>query len=190
MVQTLQGGKLRRLRMEHRLSQAQMAHRLEISPTYLNLLEHNQRPVTAQVLLKLTRQFEIDIAQFTSDDEPRLLSDVTEALSDPLFDVHGIKAADVKEAVTSFPTIGRAILTLYQAARTAQMTKGSDAQKDQVSVDAAGELTSNLSGMPSEEVSDFLHANSVFPDALRRWNRSGRTTTSRWSICTRGWSVS
>jgi hypothetical protein len=158
-MQTRHGAKLRRLRQEHKLSQAQMAHRLEISPTYLNLLEHNQRPVTASVLLKLTRHFSVDIAQFTQDDEPRLLSDVMEALSDPLFDVHGIKAADVKELVTSFPTIGRAILTLYQAARGAQTKTGAEQQTESVDT-TAGELSSPLSGMPSEEVSDFLHVNN------------------------------
>jgi XRE family transcriptional regulator, fatty acid utilization regulator len=47
------GGKLRRLRRERKLSQAMMAEQLGISASYLNLLEHNQRPVTVPVLLKL-----------------------------------------------------------------------------------------------------------------------------------------
>ena len=43
------GGKLRRIRQERRLTQAQMASELGISPSYINLIERNQRPVTAQL---------------------------------------------------------------------------------------------------------------------------------------------
>ena len=51
------GGKLRRLRLENRLNQAQMAEQLGISASYLNLIEHNQRPLTVSVLLKLNRAY-------------------------------------------------------------------------------------------------------------------------------------
>ena len=44
------GPKVRRLRLDQQLTQAQMAADLEISPAYLNLIESNQRPVSAQVL--------------------------------------------------------------------------------------------------------------------------------------------
>ena len=47
------GNKVRRLRRDRSLTQAQMAERLGISASYLNLIEHNQRPVTVQLLLKL-----------------------------------------------------------------------------------------------------------------------------------------
>jgi Predicted transcriptional regulator len=153
MIQTRLGTKLRRLRTEQKLTQAQMAQQLEISPTYLNLLEHNQRPITATVLLKLAQRFAIDVSSFNMDDETRLVSDVMEALSDPLFDVHGIKATDVREMVGASPAIARAVLTLYQAARR-------NAVPNATPMDTApGELSYLPGGMPSEEVSDFLHAN-------------------------------
>ncbi len=163
MVQTRLGAKLRRLRAEHKLTQAQMAQRLEISATYLNLLEHNQRPVTASVLLKLAQRFSVDISSFNQDDEPRLLSNVMEALSDPLFDVHGIKAGDVREMVTASPAIGRAILTLYHAARGAQTSAGEHSANTDT---AAGELTGLTTGLPSEEVSDFLQVNGNYFHSL------------------------
>jgi predicted transcriptional regulator/transcriptional regulator with XRE-family HTH domain len=156
MIQTRLGTKLRRLRAEQKLTQAQMAQQLEISPTYLNLLEHNQRPITATVLLKLAQRFAIDVSSFNQDDETRLLSDVMEALSDPLFDVHGIKAAEVRDVVGTSPAIARAVLTLYQAARR-------NAALNPPALDTApGELSYLPSGMPSEEVSDFLHANNNY----------------------------
>ena len=58
------GAKIRRLRLENKLTQAQLAQQLEISASYLNLLEHNQRPVTAPVLLKLAQRFSINTDWF------------------------------------------------------------------------------------------------------------------------------
>jgi len=163
MVQTRLGAKLRRLRAENKLTQAQMAQRLDISPTYLNLLEHNQRPMTAAVLLKLAQRFSVDVSSFNQDDDSRLLSDVMEALSDPLFDVHGIKAAEVKEMVTASPAVARAILTLYQAARGAHGVKDGDEAPQADTLDTPpGELSYLPGGVPSEEVSDFLHANNNY----------------------------
>lgn len=169
MMQTRLGTKLRRLRSEHKLTQAQMAQRLEISPTYLNLLEHNQRPITAAVLLKLAQRFAIDVSSFSQDDESRLLSDVMEALSDPLFDVHGIKAAEVRDVVGTSPAIARAVLTLYHAARRSHATQSPSEGETAPSVESApGELSYLPGGMPSEEVSDFLHANNNYFDDLER----------------------
>ena len=45
------GARLRRLRRERGLSQADAAQALGVSASYLNLLERNQRPVTALLAL-------------------------------------------------------------------------------------------------------------------------------------------
>ena len=60
------GHRLRRLRRDHQLSQTDMAASLAISPSYLNHLERNQRPVTAALLLKLAEQYEIDVRGFAA----------------------------------------------------------------------------------------------------------------------------
>ena len=49
----LLGNKIRRLRQDRALTQQQMAEQLGISPSYLNLIKHNERPVTVAILLKL-----------------------------------------------------------------------------------------------------------------------------------------
>jgi len=63
------GAALRRLRRREGLTQAVMAQRLSISPSYLNLIERNQRPVTARVVVELVDQFDYD---------PRALQDYLE----------------------------------------------------------------------------------------------------------------
>ena len=55
------GGRLRRLRQERRLTQAQMAQRARHQPELLTLLESNQRPVTVRVLLRLVERFQVDL---------------------------------------------------------------------------------------------------------------------------------
>ena len=61
------GPRLRRMRMDMGLSQTDMAGRLDISPSYLNLIERNQRPLTVQVLMKVSSVFNVDVAELQSD---------------------------------------------------------------------------------------------------------------------------
>ncbi len=79
------GPRLRRLRRDLGLTQTRMAEDLAVSPSYLNLLERNQRPVTAQVLLRLAEVYDIDIRSLSSDHEAAGARDLTEVFADPLF---------------------------------------------------------------------------------------------------------
>ena len=60
------GGRVRRLRRELGLNQSAMAAEIGISPSYLNHLERNQRPVTAQVLLRLAQAYDLDLRSLTA----------------------------------------------------------------------------------------------------------------------------
>ena len=61
------GGRLRRLRRELGLIQSAMAAEIGVSPSYLNHLERNQRPVTAQVLLRLAEAYDVDLKSFAAE---------------------------------------------------------------------------------------------------------------------------
>ena len=63
------GPRIRRLRREQRLTQAAMAEALGISTSYLNLMERDQRPVSAQILLQLIDVFDIDPRGLAGDEE-------------------------------------------------------------------------------------------------------------------------
>ncbi|MBL8584006.1 MAG: helix-turn-helix transcriptional regulator, partial [Rhizobiaceae bacterium] len=80
------GRKVREIREASRLTQAAFAERLGISTSYLNQIENNQRPVSASVLLSLAENYDIDIADIAPADSDRLLSALSEALGDPLFE--------------------------------------------------------------------------------------------------------
>jgi predicted transcriptional regulator len=142
------GGKLRRLRQEKRLNQAQMAAELSISPSYLNLLESNQRPVTVNVLLRLAERFQVDLSTLGGGDDARLTSDLMEALSDPLFEGQDVKASDVRDVVSTIPSIAQALVTLYHAYQRGGAL--ASARADDIEGDA------QPAALPSEEVTEFL----------------------------------
>ena len=91
------GAKVRALRRRESLTQVQLADRLGISPSYLNLIEMNRRPLTAALLIKLTQVFKVDLAQFATDDDARLSSDLFEVFGDQLFEDAPINGNDVRE---------------------------------------------------------------------------------------------
>jgi len=51
---TFVGSRVRQLRSERGFSQAALAQMLDISPSYLNQIEHDVRPLTVAVLLRIT----------------------------------------------------------------------------------------------------------------------------------------
>src|SRR5258707_8197524 len=146
------GGRMRRLRQEARLTQAQMAEQLAIGPSYLNLIEDNQPPVTVPVLLKLAQRFELDLQTFTGEQDTHLASDLMAVFADPLFDGHELRASDLGDWAASAPHVARAVLTLYQAYRghPASTQSAPDAGAD-------GEEAVPV-GMPTEEVGDFIQS--------------------------------
>src|SRR5947208_16754253 len=107
------GAKVRALRRRENLSQVQLAERLGVSPSYLNLIESNRRPLPATLLIKLAQQFGVDLHSFATDEDARLVSDLMEVFADPLFEGHGLTSTDVREMATSSPGAGRAVMALY-----------------------------------------------------------------------------
>jgi transcriptional regulator with XRE-family HTH domain len=66
------GSKVRGKRRSRNMTQAELARRLGISASYLNLIEHNQRPLTAQLLIALAQEFQLELSDFAADDDQRL----------------------------------------------------------------------------------------------------------------------
>lgn len=109
------GPRLRRLRRELGLTQQAMAGDLGISPSYVALLERNQRPMTADLLLRLARSYRLDLADFAGDDAEDYTRRVGQVLRDPLFADIQLPALEVADLATSFPGISEALLRLHHA---------------------------------------------------------------------------
>ncbi|AQS84793.1 MAG: short-chain fatty acyl-CoA regulator family protein [Acetobacter aceti] len=111
---------VRRLRQERELSQQALAARLGISASYLNLIEHDQRSVTASLLIKFTRALDVSIEALSGSEEQKIEAQLREALSDPELgnDMEG--TAHEVAAVASQAHVAKAILALHQAYRAAR----------------------------------------------------------------------
>lgn len=109
------GGRLRRLRRELGINQSSMAGELGLSPSYLNHLERNQRPVTAGVLLKLAQAYDVDLKSFTAEGESTGTEDLAEIFADPMFADIGIPRYELLEVADNAPSVADAISRLYSA---------------------------------------------------------------------------
>jgi hypothetical protein len=158
------GAKVRALRRREGLSQAQLAERLTVSPSYLNLIENNRRPLPAPLLVKLAQIFAVELSSFAGDEEGRTVAGLLEAFADPLFEELDIVASEVRDLAQSSPTTARAVLKLYRAYQGARETR------DQLSArvydgDDAASAPAEPSNLPSEEVNDFIQRrDNHFPD--------------------------
>src|SRR3954451_5113370 len=109
------GARMKRLRREMGLTQTRMAEDLGVSPSSLNLLERNQRPVTAQVLLRLAEAYDLDLRTLSSDPESASASGLGEVFSDQMFRDLGSARHEVSEVAESAPGGAEAIVRLYRA---------------------------------------------------------------------------
>ncbi|WP_338240363.1 helix-turn-helix domain-containing protein [Aurantiacibacter hainanensis] len=109
------GPRLKKLRRELGLTQANMASDLDISASYIALMERNQRPVTAEMLLKLATTYRIDVADLADGDADETVARLQSALRDQLFADIAIEPLDIEDIATSYPGMAEALLRLYTA---------------------------------------------------------------------------
>jgi len=114
------GHRLRRLRRDHQLSQTDMAASLGISPSYLNHLERNQRPVTAALLLKLAELYEVDVRTFAAGGGAGTsVEALAEIFTDALLSDLGVPRYELAELANNAPSVADAIARLYTALKEA-----------------------------------------------------------------------
>ena len=109
------GPRLKRLRRELGLTQQGMADDLDISPSYVALLERNQRPLTVPLLLRLARTYRLDIADIAAEDGGEFARRLADALRDPIFADIDLPALEVADVASNFPGISEALLRVYGA---------------------------------------------------------------------------
>ncbi|OLZ61938.1 Cro/Cl family transcriptional regulator [Streptomyces amritsarensis] len=130
MGKTYAGARLRRLREERRMSQAELARVLGISPSYLNQMEHESRPLTVPVLLRLTEAFGVDPGFFSERDTGRLVADLREALAGEVAEAR-VSPSDLAELARRMPAVASVLLELGRrsqllAERLAETADGRD----------------------------------------------------------------
>ena len=154
------GPRLRRFRQTLGLTQARMAKDLGISSSYLNLIERNQRALSAKVLLKMAEIYDFDITGLSSSSDTHLIAELFEALRDPLFNIGGISKNEAEDSVGASPQTAKALLGLYRKYRDLQRRQ-SDQTVDRDRVELLEQSSAAV-----EAVRRFIHEHRNYFDPL------------------------
>jgi hypothetical protein len=113
VAKLIAGHQVRRLRRQAELSQARMAEQLGISASYLNLIERNQRPLTAQVLVRLAELFDFDPRSLSAAAPGGGAEAIRRRLGDAMFADLEIDRAELEEWLAGAPGGAEAFARAY-----------------------------------------------------------------------------
>ena len=119
MQKTFIGTQLRQLRREKGQTQAEMGRALGVTAAYINLLEKNQRSLSVSILMGLADNYNVDWRDVVMDKSTNLLSDLRNAMQDPLFAARQPDLQEMRAAVDHAPSLVQNFLKLHQSHRTA-----------------------------------------------------------------------
>ena len=108
------GPALRRLRKREGMTQAAMAERLSISSSYLNLIERNQRPLSARVIMQVVNAFDFDPRHLREDEAVGGIDGLARRLADERFAEFAIDRDEISELLASAPHVAAAFARLYE----------------------------------------------------------------------------
>ncbi len=146
MSKTMIGKTIRRLRMDQGFSQQGLAQKLGISTSYLNLVEHDQRGVTASLLFKLTDILNVDLASLSGNQERQFEVALREVFADPMLGADPVPESEIHELAGAAPNAARAILSLHRA------WAGAREDSSGITLPSGRKIM-----LPNEEVRDFFH---------------------------------
>lgn len=145
------GARLRRLREERGLTQVALARALNLSTSYVNQLENDQRPITVAVLLALTERFDLPAQYFSPDSDARLIADLRDLFT-ATGGEHAASDTQIEELVARMPEIGRSLVTMHRRLRDA--TDELEGYRSHAITDTSPPPDRP---MPFEEVRDFFY---------------------------------
>jgi XRE family transcriptional regulator, fatty acid utilization regulator len=153
------GARLKRLRRERQVTQARMAEELDVSASYLNLMERNQRPITVQVLIRLADVYGVDPREFMEGDANQTIGEIEQLLTDPLMREAGVPRIEVQDAAEHAPALLAAMQRLYRAYIAAREANEASLRTDPDRTEAI------LRESPVDRVRAILHAQrNHFPE--------------------------
>ena len=155
------GLRIRRLREERGLTQRGLARAMGISPSYVNQLESNLRPVTAAVLLKLGDALEVDLAEFSAGPADRLSAQLRDVLADASLGEQ-VSDTEIRELAASMPAVGRVLVDLHRRYRhNLEITEALSAR-----IDAPATASAVTQAAAYEEVRDLFYAHRNYFHSL------------------------
>ena len=151
------GPKIKAFRRQLGIQAKKLAEEIGISPSYLNLIESGKRKIDGDLLLKVCDKLKIELSDLTSKADLNLENNISELLSDELFEDLDILGPEVKDLVNTNPKIARALIKLGDNFK----------KKDHEIVNKLENISGKIidsrkTAFPGEVISDFLQENKNF----------------------------
>lgn len=166
------GLRISTLRRALGISQATLARSVEVSPSYLNLIEANKRQVGGSLLQRIAAELGVAIDDLTGEAEHRLIHELVEAFADPVLAGSGMGMEDARALVATQPQMAQLIARLYRAYTTAAANTDAYANRLQAdpllsqilhqvlsgitAVRASAEILEDVSDLSVDERSRFI----------------------------------
>jgi len=153
------GPKIKAFRRQLGMQANKLAEQLNISPSYLNLIEGGKRKIDGDLLLKVCQELRIELSDLTSKSDLNLANNISELLDDQLFEDLDILGPEVQDLVSTNPKIARALIKLGDNFKL----------KDHEMINKVENLSGKIidsrkASFPGEVISDFLQENkNYFP---------------------------
>ena len=159
------GSRIRKERRSKGLSQTELSKNLEISASYLNLLESGRRTITVPLLIKIGNELGLSLKDLTAESNKRILADVMDVLSNELFEDLDITNLETNEFISNNPNIAKALLSLNDSYKSLR----DDMQNRLEVLDVESSVKEKKSSrLPVEIVSDFLQENKNYFDVIEK----------------------
>lgn len=165
------GTRLKVLRKSLDLTQAQMAEQLGVSASYITLIEADQRPASAKLLMRLAQVYDLNISQLAPDIDVQLATEFSETLKDPALQVGPIPRSEIEAVLQASPRIARAFTRLHAQHADLVMQKdatavpGPSSRNDPLAAPAPLGIQTQR---PADHVRNWLYERQNYIDPLDR----------------------
>ena len=158
------GPKIKAFRRQLGIQANKLANELNISASYLALIEGGKRRIDGDLLLKVCDELKIELSDLTSKAELNLENNISELLSDEIFEDLDILGPEVKDLVNTNPKIAKALIKLGDNFK----------QKDHELINRVENISGKIidsrkTAFPGEVVADFLQENKNYFPKLEKF---------------------
>jgi predicted transcriptional regulator/transcriptional regulator with XRE-family HTH domain len=165
------GMRIRERRKALGITQSDLARRINISPSYLNLIERNKRGIAGKVLNDVVAELGMQLKDIDGSSERHFVNELAELTADPLMEALALDPRSAVEFMGRYPKWARALVLTYRSLqeKSDAVTALSDRlNHDPFLGDAVHNMLTNIAALRS--TSDILvNVDNIDPEQQHRF---------------------